>query len=97
MAHTCTFYCAGQVHVLPVLMDPQMTPAAADVLASLRDDIEATLPGATVLRVRPAEVDASQWGQDPAREWHSGRHPVARMTSPWLVWVAIPDWPAAPA
>lgn len=95
MPHTCNVYCQGTIHALPALMDPEITPTAADVLQWLKADIEATLPGSTVLKVRPAEVEADTWAQDPAMVWHSGRPVEGRFTAPWLVWIDVPDWPPA--
>ena len=93
MRHHCTLYCVGEVHCLPALMDPTMTPDAAAVLEWLTVDIEAALPGARVLRVQVArEVEADQWQADPTRTWVAAPEP--RHSAPWLVFVHLPVWPA---
>ena len=96
MAHHCPLYCGGEIRCLPALMDPTMTPDAEAVLAWLKADIEAEIPGATVLRVQPArDVDVAQWKADTTIAWVGD--PTPDHTDPWLVFVRLSACPPAPS
>lgn len=89
MGHTCTYYCQGDVHCMPLLAPPQ---ASAE---SVRWNCERI--GLRVIEVRRAtEVDVTTWEQHPDNEYwdedgqhHAGVAPqhAQKHTSPWLVFV----------
>lgn len=93
--HTCSFYCHGEIHAVPVLCPPEWE--REEVWASFRHYPQ-TNPDDTLLALLPArEADAARWAGEG--DWSDGygaaSHPPAD-SRPWLALIRIPSLPPAP-
>ena len=74
-AHTCSYYCTGTTHAVPVLAQPETPPAVIAAIMQLALD-----PGDILLEIRPArEADVGLWRTQFAEEW-TGWSPTGRVT-----------------
>ena len=94
--HSCSAYCAGEVHAIPVLSDPSWDQA--EVLASMVHQHAQTHPDERIIDLLPArEAETVQWASLPG--WHDGYGDPSQPTAahrPWLALVGIPSLPLAP-
>ena len=94
--HSCSAYCAGEVHAIPVLSDPSWDKA--EVLASMGHQHARIHPGERIIDLLPArEAETAQWASLPG--WHDGYGDPSQPTAanrPWLALVCIPSLPLAP-
>ena len=74
-AHTCTYYCQGDVHAVPILAKPETQMEAIAIVMRL-----GLQPSDTLLEIRPAhEADVTLWRTQFADEW-TGWSPTGRVT-----------------
>lgn len=63
--HTCSYYCDGDTHAVPVLARPETPPEV--IAAVMRLGLEAS---DTLLEIRPArEADVALWRTEFRAEW----------------------------